>query len=345
MAAINTTSTILFSLPWLTTTTTLLTFAQQTKTTSNTPVNPNHECHFSMEIKTLFCFLLLFVGIISILENLVFCHAVYSRCELHKMSMALIVSLSISDIIISIFIPCIKFVFTLTFPNWPLNSFGTDVVNSMWSFSIVSPFCTITAIAFERYVAISQKKFYKRKYIPYIIGSIIALIWIYSTAWVFVTAYSLKPISHGLRRYRWNVNHNLYYTFIGIHVFIPMCIIPVLYYLIIRHVKRSRKDLASLTNSSIHNAKETEMKLTKTMAKVIVALFAIWLPVLIMEIVYTSYYSDCIIKKFDLVSVLLASSSCALNPILYSHKNNEIRKYLQDRKKIVYRILRCNKTD
>ena len=334
-----TTTTITTKAMPITATDRFTTLARQINATANTTMSPDLtlSCQFSREFKTVFCYLLLSVGIISILENLMFCHAVYSRRGLHKLSMALIVSLSISDIIISIFIPSIEFVFTLTFPNWPLKSFGTNIYNSMWAFSIVSPFCTLTAITFERYIAITQKKLYDKMYTPCTIGCTIGLIWIYSCAWIIITAYTLKPI-HKSRRYRWNVNHELYYIFIGLHVLIPMCIIPVLYSLIIRHVKRSRKDLASLTTSFIHNAKSSEINLTKTMARVVVALFGIWLPVLIVEFVYTKLYSDCIIKKLDLVSVVLASSSCVLNPILYSYKNTEIRKYLKDRKKLVYGI-------
>ena len=301
-------------------------------------------CEFSIELKVFFCLTYLVICIISIMVNLIFCHAVYSRVKLHKLSMVLLVNLSVSDIIISMSVPFIEYLFTLTFPGWSLNSFTVDLYNLMWIFSVVSPFTTVTAIAVERYIAINRHSFYERVYTPATVGCTVLVIWTYSLTWIAAIGFSLKPL-HQVDIYVWNVNHNLYYTFIGINVGAPMFIIPTLYYLIWRHVKRSSDHFNSSSPSTSSPSETTgllasgamqerELKLTRAMAKIIVSMYIIWIPILVVEVVYTKYYSQCIVKKIDLVSVVLTSSSGMLNPILYSYKNEEIKKYLDDLKKL-----------
>ena len=285
-------------------------------------------CLFQESLKGIFCFLLLLVAFVAILENIVFCCAVYCQRQLHRMSMVLIINLSISDIIISCFVPTIEATFTYYYPTWPLGNWGTNIYNCMWTFSVVSPFTTVMAITVERYMAITKSQ-YTKKLTPKLMTGIVISLWVYSLTWVFTMGYYLKPVH--IKRYVWNVNHKLYYIFIWIHLSFPMIAIPVLYYRIVHHVRRSRQDLVDIDQKTclIHNYKESDIKLTKAVLRVVVALYLVWLPILGLETVYTTNCSKCTIKKLDLLSVLLASSNCCINPILYSYNNTEIRKFLK----------------
>ena len=302
---------------------------------STTPAGSSNttaqECHFHVSFKVFSSMLLMLIGCVAILENLLFCYVIYSKRHLQKRSMVLIVSLSISDIFISLLVPSIETIFVVAFPQWPLGSVGSDLYNCVWMFSVVSPFTTITAITFERYLAICWKTIYEKICTPFFMAITVLVVWAYSFIWVFCMGYYMKPIH--VRKYVWNVNHRLYYSLIWFHVIVPLTIIPVLYHRILKHVKQTRAGLTSSTSCLIHNGKESDIRLTKTVARVIIVLYVIWLPVLTLEMIYTNFYSECMIKKLDLISVTLACSNCCLNPILYSYKNSEIKKYVKERKR------------
>ncbi|XP_066927226.1 RYamide receptor-like [Clytia hemisphaerica] len=288
-------------------------------------------CYFHVAFKIFSSLLLMLVGCVAILENMLFCYVIYSKRHLQKRSVVLLVSLSISDIFISLLVPAIETIFFITFPEWPLGSVGSNLYNCVWMFSVVSPFTTITVITIERYMVICWKTIYEKICTSTFMGIIVSSIWAYSFIWVFCMGYYMKPIH--VRKYVWNVNHRLYYSMIWFHVIVPLTIIPVLYYRILKQVKLTRGGLTDSTTCLIHNGKDNDIRLTKTVARVIIVLYGVWLPVLALEMIYTNFYTECMIKKLDLVSVTLACSNCCLNPILYSYKNSEIKEYIRERKR------------
>lgn len=299
------------------------TFVQQQKILSNssdfTPSSP--VCHFSMNTKIFFCLVNVFACTLSILANVLFCCAVYRRPKLQKLSFVLLVSLSITDIIISLSVPFFLFTYTAFFPDWPLGHIGTDSFNSMWSFAIVAPFITVTAIAVERYFSINRRELYQKYWTKYTMGFIVLFIWLYSLLWVYGIASCFKHQAEIVERYHWNIHHGLYYTFIGINVGIPLFLIPFLYHLVRRHIKFLR---GSSSNNPIE---ESDKAFTDSMMYVVVTLFIMWIPVLIVELFYTEFNDQCVVKIIDLINTFL-SINCFLNPILYSYGNREVRKGL-----------------
>ena len=324
------------------TTTTLIKTINSTLINSTTahqtqPIVMVVPCWFPSATKTLLCLVLLTILSLSLIVNFGLIHAVYTRPRLQKLSMVLLVSLSISDLFTSLTVPFFEFVLIAFYPYWPFGLYGEYIFNPVRAFSLVAPFATGTAIILEKYIAINRHNLYVRFHTPFTVASVVACVWLYSLIWVVLIYLHLKP-SRDIDRYLWNVDHGLYYTLIGINVGLPMFIIPVLYYFICRHVKRSNKcffSTASSTTSLICNVmREREIKLTQTALIAIAALYAVWLPVIIIEINFTSYNSICTVKKIDLVSVSLTSFNCFLNPVLYLYKNGDIRKYLHEQRKL-----------
>lgn len=298
-------------------------------------------CQFSLWTKFLFCIMLMSTGICGIVENLFFCVVVSHNKKLHKKSMILLVSLSISDILVSLCVPMIEFFFVLYYPRWPLGNIATYVYNGVWMFSIVSPFMTITAISVERYLAITKRNLYVEFSSLYSIGTVVFLLWIYSLSWVaiLVTNFNAIALSH---RYIWNVPHKMYYAFLWIHVVVPMVTVPSFNYLIVRHVKLSRKEIQS-PNSTIHQNYSSDVRLAGTVIYVVVFLYVVWTPVLILETVYTDLYDICTVKKLDILSVWFASCNCCINPVIYSRRNPEIRKYTRKIGSYLSRTFCCMK--
>jgi len=288
------------------------------------------QCPFPLFFKTICATLLLLVMLLSVFENVIFCHAVYCSKRLHRKSMVLIVNLSVSDIIISCFVPSFQILITLYHPDWPLGEVGTYIFNCAWLFSIVSPFVIVVAITFERYLSLTKPALCMKYATKRLMKGAVIVLWLYSLAWVTLLGNTMH--FKNTHVYEWNVNFDFYYAFIALHIFFPLVIIPVVYHRIICHVNETRNEVVRRQYSKVNNPQRSDMKLTKTVKNVIIALYVIWVPVFIIEAMYTILYvKSCIVRQVDVFSVVIAASSCSINPILYSYKNADIRKSLKER--------------
>ena len=124
--------------------------------------------------------------------------------------------------------------------------------------------------------------------------------------------------------YIWNVPTNQYYIFLGIHIILPLIIVPVLYKKITNTVKLSRQRTGKVGIQS------REIKLAKRAAVVIAFLFIVWTPVVVLEIFYNFNFSNCIVEQAGAVSVWITCVNGALNPIVYSRGNSEIKKGIKN---------------
>ena len=68
---------------------------------------------------------------------------------------------------------------------------------------------------------------------------------------------------------------------------------------------------------------------SKSMFHVIIAFFFVWIPIMIVDCLYTALNDKCNMKKVDLINTFLPLN-CFLNPIFYLHGNREVAEYLND---------------
>lgn len=292
------------------------------KNVSNVTTTDNDECEFSIYYKVILCTLLMVTGVCSCLENILFCAVIYLNKNLHVKSNILIVSLSITDIITACSLSSVEFVYILSHPRWPLGSNGTNIQNSFWLFSIVMPFITVTAITLDRYAAITKSLQYNCFVTAKKLGLTVGFLYLYSFIWVICMELNFLPAPKDA--YIWNVPTNQYYIFLGIHIILPLIIVPVLYKKITNTVKLSRQRTGKVGIQS------REIKLAKRAAVVIAFLFIVWTPVVVLEIFYNFNFSNCIVEQAGAVSVWITCVNGALNPIVYSRGNIEIKKGIKN---------------
>ena len=266
------------------------------------------------------CTLIAVTGICSITENIFFCTVVYLNKNLQIKSNILIVSLSITDIIIASTAPVFEFIYIMYNPKWPLGSLGTNIQNSFWLFSLVMPFVTVTAITIDRYLAITKSFRYGRFITASKLLCVVGCLYLYSFIWVFFMARNFLSTPEDV--YTWNVPSTTYYVFLGIHIVFPLILITVLYIKIAKTVKLSRQ------NTGVVQVSRSETKLAKTVAFVIGFLFLVWTPVVVLEFFYNFNFSSCIVEQAGTVSVWITCVNGALNPIVYSYRNDEVQKYI-----------------
>ena len=142
-------------------TTSASTFVQQEILSNATNSSVLPECFFQSTLKSPilnFCAVAI-ASTLTITANVLFCFAVYKKPRLHNPSMILSVNFYITWIITSLINP-----FIMISPDWPTGLIGKidiDAFNALWSFAIVAPFATLTAMAFERYFVTNRRSFYK----------------------------------------------------------------------------------------------------------------------------------------------------------------------------------------
>jgi len=124
-------------------------------------------------------------------------------------------------------------------------------------------------------------------------------------------------------KYVWNVPSTLYYVYLALHIGVPMFVIPLLYIRINATVKQSSRNAGCTTLP-----KRSDVKLAKTIGFVIGFLFLVWIPVVILEVFYNFHFSECIVEQAGTVSVWITCINGAINPMVYSYRNSEVRKYV-----------------
>ena len=291
------------------------------KSRSNVTAPDSEACEFSIYFKVTLCTLLMVTGLFSFLENIALCTVFYMNRNLHVKSSILIISLSSTDIITACTLSSIEFVYILTHPKWPLGSLGTDIQNSFWLFSLAMPFITVTAITVDRYLAITKSFQYNRFVTVEKIVIVVVFMYTYSLLWVVCMVLNFLPAPEDA--YIWNVPATQYYIFLGIHIIIPLIVIPILYRKITSAVKLSRQETGKTRIQS------REIRLAKRVAVVIIFLFIVWAPVVVLEIFYNLDFSNCIVEQAGAVSVWITCANGALNPIVYSQGNAEVKKCIR----------------
>ena len=70
------------------------------------------------------------------------------------------------------------------------------------------------------------------------------------------------------------------------------------------------------------------------MGIIIAFLFGVWAPVLVLEIIYQTDFKSCIVEQAGTVSVFITCLNGAINPLVYSYRNDEVKMY-------IFKVFRC----
>ena len=294
----------------------------------------NKDCEFSSYVKTVLMLLLIVTMALALGGNSFYCLAIYFKKKLHVKSKVMIVNLAVINIVISLKTPLFECMHVYSYPRWLYGNILNNVHNSFLIFTVVAPFIYSTAISFDRYLAVTKPFRYqafatKRKFTV-----VVSITWIYSILWIVILACNFKKVPSNI--YTWNVPKTLYHVFHGIHIIIPIVVIPFVYTQIVLTVRNSG------ANAGMKHVISRDITLAKKSALVISVLFLLWVPAVILDLIYNIYPKNCISKQLGLVSIWLVSCvNCAVNPVIYSYGNKAITKHI---KKILQICKLCCKT-
>ena len=290
-------------------------------------------CSFNLDFQIPISILLGTTFVLSVSENIVVSIVICLDKKLRRPSNGYLLSLALSDICISFGVIPMEMIYVWSYADWPLGSKGTDILNSVWLFSLASPFATLLIITADRYKAVMSLVRYKEVVSWGRTMIIIGILWLYTFVIVVLMATLAFNPTSGVA-YEWNVKYRYYYAFLGVHIVLPLLIICGLYYKIYKKAVENRQQLLSRgqLHTGITSASDTiratrmEVKMAKTVGFVFLFLVIVWIPVLILEIFYATGSQSCLIEKLGVVSLWITCSNGMINPVVYSLRNKDFRR-------------------
>lgn len=313
------------------------------------PVNPELRCQ--EETKRDFIFqtaFLILIMLVTFLGNFMVCLIVYLHRRLRTVTNYFIVSLAVSDLLVSLLSVPFRIDQTVHNGSWCLSSelcvtwILTDLVCAGASIY------NLVAISVDRYIAIVHPFRYHSVMTTKVGWIVIGIVWAYSITWA------------GLSNINWTdsdeapfvtVNHfchkqdKIFYTVTTVmDFFLPLMVILIMYGLVFRVAMNQARAVASLQpqlsskqdgrgrRSSINIVKE--VKAAKTLAIVIGAFVVCWFPFFVFLLV--SLWNIELLKppqvSQDVLTGLrgtfvyvLPTINSTLNPIIYAMFNKEFR--------------------
>ena len=289
-------------------------------------------CEFNLDFRIPISILFVVTILLSVAENIVVSVAIVVDKNLRRPSNGYLLSLALTDVCISLGLIPLEMTYVWSYPEWPLGSLGTNILNSVWLFSIAGSFVTLLVITVDRYRAVMSLVRYREVVSWGRTLIITVLVWLYVVVVVILMRVFAFESTSG-KTYEWNVNYKFYYAFLALHIALPLLIICALYYKIYKKAVQTRKQLlshgqahqGSMNTSDTVRETRVEVKMAKTVGFVFLFLVIVWIPVLILEIFYAIGSQSCIIEKLGVVSVWLTCSSGMINPVVYSLRNKDFR--------------------
>jgi hypothetical protein len=280
--------------------------------TENATLRPNAPVHDGFTssgiAKAFFVAVVIFIAIVG---NLVVCVSFTLFRNLRSMTNYFLVSLSISDILVSICVMPIYLVYEL---HTPRNYFTPDKMALVRFWQIMDFFLcmtsvwTLATIAVERNLAISQPFYYTKWISPTRVYVSIAVLWMFSLTVSVMT--HLNPFGQ---------KSHLSVFIVATSFFLPFIIIMIMYAQIWRVARRQARRLRQ------DGALATDFKAITTIAIVIGTFFVCYTPNVILTIWFHFNFQPLPTPEAVTVARWLTYFNSCANPIIYSCFNRTYR--------------------
>ncbi|XP_068694828.1 histamine H2 receptor-like [Montipora foliosa] len=289
---------------------------------------------------------LILIMIVTFLGNFLVCLTVYLHRRLRSVTNYFIVSLAVSDLLVSVTSLPFRIHQTLHNGVWCL---GYHVCLTWIIVDIIcsgASICNLAAISIDRYIAIVHPFRYHSVMTNTVAWVIIGVVWTYSVTWAALSSFnwSNPEGAHFITTEVCKKTDRLFYTVVTVFAFyLPLAIVLVMYGFVFRVAMNQARAVASLQPVDTRDGRTPrrfsinivrEVKAAKTLAIVIGAFTICWFPfftfLLIslwnLEILRPPYLSEEALKglRGTFLYVLPAINS-TLNPIIYALFNREFR--------------------
>lgn len=283
--------------------------------------------------------------LVTFMGNFMVCLIVYLHRRLRTVTNYFIVSLAVSDLLISVL--SVPFRIHQTLHN------GVFCLSSelCWTWIITdlicacASICNLAAISVDRYIAIVHPFRYHSVMTTTTGWVIIAIVWIYSAIWAALSSFNWTAFGeqHFFTNYTCKKTDKIFYTVATtMDFYVPLLIVLVMYGLVFRVAMNQARAVASLQPTSNRDGRGRrfsinivkEVKAAKTLAIVVGAFVVCWFP----------FFTCLLISlwNFELISpprlsvetlkglrgtfmYVLPTINSTLNPIIYALFNRDFR--------------------
>ncbi|XP_071476829.1 G-protein coupled receptor moody-like [Diadema antillarum] len=308
-------------------------------------------------LATLYCI----IGVVGIVGNLFVMAAVLLSRKLQTATNVFIVSLSVTDLLVSIVQP-FQAVGLLGERGWPLHPVICAIAGSSVVTAVSCSVLTLALIAINRYILITRsRKDYRRIYTAPKVAAMVILSWAYPIVTLVV------PQAAGQGKLGYDINSRLcawdfmhpaayiYQILAGILAMISFILIVTSYFFIYRHVRQHVRNTMTTTNKApstprekretlekakveggetakkepgqkkVHKPTRLDITITKNLLYVICGFFLCVLPYTALLFATTFVKSPgLILHVSSYLALVLVFDSC-LNPIIYALKHPTFR--------------------
>lgn len=288
---------------------------------------------------------LILIMVVTFLGNFMVCLVVYLHRRLRTVTNYFIVSLAVSDLLISVL--TVPFRIHQTLHN------GVFCLNAAlcWTWLLtdltcgIASICNLAAISVDRYIAIVHPFRYHSLMTTTVGWVVIGIVWIYSVAWAALSSFNWTDYGeqHVETKYRCRKQDRIFYTVVtAMDFYVPLMIVLIMYGLVFRVAMNQARAVASLQPTSSRDRRGRrfsinivkEVKAAKTLAIVIGAFVICWFPfftLLLISLWKLEVLQPPRVSEQTLVALrgtfnyVLPTINSTLNPIIYALFNRDFR--------------------
>ena len=289
---------------------------------------------------------LILIMVVTFLGNFMVCLTVYLHRRLRTVTNYFIVSLAVSDLLISVLSLPFRINQTLNNGVWCL---GYDACLTWIVVDLIcscASICNLAAISIDRYIAIVHPFRYQSVMTTKVGWLLIGIVWIYSGTWAALSSFNWTTYGeqHFFTLYRCRKKDKIFYTVVtACDFYLPLTIVLVMYGFVFRVAMNQARAVASLqlvaSNNNGRNRRFSinivkEVKAAKTLAIVIGAFTICWFPfftLLLISLWNIKLLSPPQVSEQALKGLrgtflyVLPAINSTLNPIIYALFNREFR--------------------
>ena len=286
---------------------------------------------------------LILIMVVTFLGNFMVCLVVYLHRRLRTVTNYFIVSLAVSDLLISVL--SVPFRIHQTLHN------GVYCLNTAlcWTWLLTdltcacASICNLAAISVDRYIAIVHPFRYHSLMTTRVGWAVIAMVWTYSVAWAALSSFNWTNFGeeHIFTHHECRNSDKIFYTVVTtMDFYVPLLIVLIMYGLVFRVAMNQARAVASLQPTSNRDRRGRrfsinivkEVKAAKTLAIVIGAFVICWFPFFTLLLIslwklelLTALSSQTLLGLRGTFTYVLPTINSTLNPIIYALFNRDFR--------------------
>ena len=275
-----------------------------------------------------------FLDLSAFLGNLLVCLAVYRNPSLRTITSFFIVSLAVSDLLMSVVVMPLSVVSSIS-GRWAFGDVGFNIAGYVgYGLALIS-ILTLALTSLNRYFCVSKHSFYVKIYTRRRVKLMIIFLWIIAPCILGIAAITAKvkftelreSPTFGIPESSSEAFTPLGSTYVIIFIFLPFLVITVCCWKIYRaiHNHNTAAVAPALQGSTSYGVEEK--KITRTLVTVLLAFCACFIPatIVILLVLFGAFNKKAAVFLSFYYPIPVYISS-AINPLIYSTMNKTYRK-------------------